>query len=533
MAGIGFELKKLFDKKGVFNTAKAYGYATLVCAGPMLLGYCLLLISGIFADMAGSSRQLREEMVAMLTMDLLSSLIFSSIPNMVSTRFCADHIYMKQYNLLSPSFYGSCWMTLVLGGVLYGIFLIFSGTALLYKVINFVLFMTLIVVWTEVGFLNMLKDYKAIVSVFMWGVATALLLAAFFIFVVKTPPVPTILICITIGYMIMCVADFVVIYHYFPEGKGSTLRYLQWFEQIPQLLPTGLLVTLGLFGHLLIMWYASPLGVKVTGLFYGAPTYDVPAICAFFSILVSTVVFTTSVETQFYPHYREYFSLFNDGGSIRNIDEAEKTMVKVLAREVGYLSLKQLFSTLFFIVFGTMVLPLLPLGFTSEMLRIFRVLCVGYAFYALGNSIMLMSQYFSDISGAMYGAIVFSSTTIGFSLIQALFIHRYYGFGFLLGSMVFCIFAILRLMRFLTNIKYNVLSRQPVVSKTKRKTLTKMADQFDVHDAEVQKTRLDRAAKYDSVLRHVDKKNYAHLNLDESGESIDPEKKEDINENDN
>ena len=38
MAGIGFELKKLFQKKGVLNTTKAYGYATVICAGPMLLG---------------------------------------------------------------------------------------------------------------------------------------------------------------------------------------------------------------------------------------------------------------------------------------------------------------------------------------------------------------------------------------------------------------------------------------------------------------------------------------------------------------
>ena len=530
MAGIGFELKKLFDKKGVFATSKAYGYASFVCAGPMLLGYILLLACSIFADLSGTPRHEREEMVAMLTMDLLSSLIFSSIPNMVSTRFCADNIYKKEYNLLIPSFYGSSWMTLVLGGILYGLFLFFSGTNLLFKVINFTLFMTLIVVWTEIGYLNMLKDYKVIVMFFASGVAAALILSAVFLFLFHTPPVATILISVTIGYMIMCVGNFVVIYHYFPEGKGSTFRYLQWFDEVPQLLPTGLLVTLGLFGHLLVMWWVSPLGVQVQGSFYGAPTYDVPAIFAFFSILITTVMFTTSVETQFYPHYREYFSLFNDGGSIRNIDEAEKTMVKVLAREMGYLCLKQVFSTLGFIIFGTMILPLLPLGFTTEMLRIFRVLCVGYAFYALGNSLMLMSQYFSDMKGAMYGAIIFSSTTIGFSLIQALFIPRYYGFGFLLGSLIFCLFALFRLFTFLRNIKYNILSRQPVIVNKKRKLLTVLADDFDERDKVVQERRLKNAEKYDNLLRHVDVKNYGHLNLNEDGESIIHDSEEETDE---
>ena len=43
MAGIGFELKKLFQKSGIASTAKAYGYAGIICTGPMLLGMGLPL----------------------------------------------------------------------------------------------------------------------------------------------------------------------------------------------------------------------------------------------------------------------------------------------------------------------------------------------------------------------------------------------------------------------------------------------------------------------------------------------------------
>ena len=45
MAGIGFELKKLFSRKGLMATVRAYSYATMVCAGPMLLGFLLLLVA--------------------------------------------------------------------------------------------------------------------------------------------------------------------------------------------------------------------------------------------------------------------------------------------------------------------------------------------------------------------------------------------------------------------------------------------------------------------------------------------------------
>lgn len=45
MAGIGFELKRLFRRKGLFATMRAYGYAGIVCTGPMLLGVLLQGVS--------------------------------------------------------------------------------------------------------------------------------------------------------------------------------------------------------------------------------------------------------------------------------------------------------------------------------------------------------------------------------------------------------------------------------------------------------------------------------------------------------
>ena len=43
LAGIGFELKKLFSRRGLLATFRAYGYAGVITAGPMLLSVLLLL----------------------------------------------------------------------------------------------------------------------------------------------------------------------------------------------------------------------------------------------------------------------------------------------------------------------------------------------------------------------------------------------------------------------------------------------------------------------------------------------------------
>ena len=496
MAGIGFELKKLFSRKGLIATVRAYTYATLVCAGPMLLGFVLLLTAMFMADLAGAARHSRELLVTMLTHALLASLVVTSLFSMLTTRFCADMIYEKKYDSIVSSFYGSLGIMLVIGGLGYGIFLWFSGVAPLYKALSFVFFMVLIVVWTQIGYLTMLKDYKSIILAFAGSVAAALLLGALFIWVFRWEPVFALMTAIIIGYSIMLIWYFILIYRYFPEGYGTSLRFLEWFDTTPELGFTGFFITLGLFGHLVIMWWCSRLQVQVEGLFYGAPTYDVPAIFAFFSILITTVNFTTSVETRFYPRYKAYFSLFNDGGSIENIEEAEKSMIHVLSEEIGYLALKQIFSTLLFIILGTIVLPLLPLGFNSEMLRIFRTLCVGYAFYAIGNSVMLISQYFSDLKGALLDASVFAIGANLATLLLALFVRAYYGFGFVLGSALFCVVAWLRLCAYLRKLKFNVLSRQPMFQSRRRGLFTRLADHFDRRAARVQERRRARDDKY-------------------------------------
>lgn len=474
MAGIGFELKRLFARKGMIATIRAYSYAAVVCAGPMLLGYLLLLLSGVIVDHAGATRHDRELMVSMITHTLLASLF-----SMLTTRFCADMIYEKKHDRLMPSFYGSLGLMLVLGGIAYGVFLFFSGIRMAYSLLCWVLFMILIVTWTQMNYLTMLKDFRSIVLCFAAAVAVALGLGCVMIFLLHLPAVLSMMISVCIGYGLMMIWFFAIIYQYLPEGRGTSMRFLEWFDRTPELGFVGFFITLGMFGHLLIMWWFSPLRVQVEGLFYGAPAYDVPAIIAFFSILITTVNFTTSVETRFYPRYREYFSLFNDGGSIENIRESEKTMIHVLCDEMGYLAIKQIFSTLIFIILGSILIPQLPLGFDSRMLQTFRCLCVGYAFYAVGNSLMLISQYFADLRGALINSFLFALLTNGLTLFFTFAIKGFYGLGFILGSAAFAAVAAVRLCWFLRKLRFHVLARQPLFALSRKGMFTRMADFFD------------------------------------------------------
>lgn len=44
MAGIGFELNKLFKEKGISAKARAFGTSSVILAGPLLMGIALIIL---------------------------------------------------------------------------------------------------------------------------------------------------------------------------------------------------------------------------------------------------------------------------------------------------------------------------------------------------------------------------------------------------------------------------------------------------------------------------------------------------------
>lgn len=487
MAGIGFELKKLFSKKGLFALIRAYGYAGVVCTGSMLLGMILLLGIQAIAKYVGVAKAEQELLICMITYTLLASLFTTNLLSMITTRYAADMLYSKEDSRIMPSFYGSLAIMFVVGGLLYGMFLLCSGVEAEYQLCCFLLFMELLVVWTQINYLTAVKDYRGILLTFLVSVATALI-AGYVLVMAGAPAIIALLLSVILAYGIMMVWYYRLLIEYFPKGKGNPFDFLRWIDKYPQLIGVGSFIGIGLFMHLILMW-ASPIGVQVKGLFYGAPGYDVPALFAFLSILITTINFVTSVEVNFYPKYKIYFGMYNYGGSLIDIERAEEEMIRTLEKELSYTFAKQFFATVVFIVGGTLLIPKLPFGFTEEMLGIYRVLCVGYAFYAAGNCIMLMSLYFADNNGALLSTGIYALCSVVGTIFSIIGDSRYYGFGFLLAGIIFAGVALLRLILFTRHLSYHVISTQPLIAVNSEGIATRLSKKLEEVFCEKKKTK--------------------------------------------
>lgn len=484
MAGIQFELKKAFNRKGFFARLGAVGYASAICAGPTILGFGFLMGIRVIGSLAGASEQSLRELNAMITVTLLASLVASNVLSMLTTRYTADQIYMKKEENIMPSFIGGISVLLAVFCPLYLLFLHFSGVDMLRQLCCFLLFGELICVWTEINYLTAIKDYQSIMAAYAVSILISFGIAFLCSITMRMLPVDVILlIAVASAYGVMAVWYYVLLLQYFPEGNCSCLSFLAWMDRYPELVLIGVLTSVGLYGPLVIMWY-SPAGSVVIGLFRECPEYDIPSLVAFWCTLPTTVNFVTSVEVNFYPAYRSFFGLLNEEGSLSNIRIAEDQMKDVLKRELFYTFIRQCFSALLFIIGGTFLLPSLPLGFSDEMMGIFRVLCCAYAFYSMGNVLMLMQLYFADNQGALISAAIFAAASAGGTLLFASGSMRMFGFGFLAGGVAYTAAALVLLSRYLKNIMENVLRKSAIGDRNVRGLPTRIAAYFDRRYAE-------------------------------------------------
>ncbi len=467
MAGIGFELKKLFEKRGGINKLRATFYSGIVIAGPMLMGAVLLFGQKYLSIRFGASSHEQDLIIVITTYSLLFPLLLTSLFSYTISRYIADKLYIKDYSSILNSMYGLILPLLCVGSVGWAIFIYLSELPLLHGILSFILFCSAIMVWVQITYITAIKYYKDILIGFFIGIFSGLLVGACLFLFAHVEIVSAFLAAACFAYGIMLTIYTLVLHKHFPLGNKPSFEFFKWVKKYPSLTLVGFFTTLGLFIHLMLMW-KSPWGAQVIGLFYHAPMHDIPAFFAFLSILVTTVNFVTSVEVNFYPKYRLYFGLINNGGSLVDINKAYDEMLIVLKQELFYLALRQMFTTIIAIIIGSEIISNLGFGFTNEMIGLFRVLCLGYAFYAIGNSIMLVLLYFVDFKGAVFcgfSLLLVNTLVTRYTITLS---SNYYGFGLLAAGLMMCLVALSRLTYYTTHLDYYIYCRQPIFTREKQ-----------------------------------------------------------------
>lgn len=456
MAGIGFSLNKLVNRKNFLGKISGYFYTTSSCLGSMILGFIIIFMIQYLA------RALRQEITVIETftsyitnMVFLSMILFSAF-SLVLSRYLADMIYTKKQSHIMSSFWGVISIIVPISFLIAIPILSISKIDLADIILLLILLAEFISTWVVTLYVTILKEYKKITMTFALSILVSVV-ALLVCYKLEMINMEIMLLTIITSYGIVLIFLTRILQKQFNKISNYTYEFIKWFSKYPLLFFAGVFSTVGTLIHFYIMWF-SPSGKEVIGLIHSSPGYDLPAIIAYFSTIITSITFIAVLEPNFYKKYAKYFNLLNTSGNYEQLRKAKKEMQTTLKIELRNLILKQLLCTLLFVIIISQIISDINMGMTKSMIECFKILCIGYSIYAIGNVIMQMQLYFSDNRGAFWtSAIFFITTTVG-TVITVFLNQTFWGTGVILGSTFMTIFGARRLEYYINHLEYNILN---------------------------------------------------------------------------
>ena len=454
MAGIGFELNRLFQKKGVFSNIRACIYSMLVTIGPTIL--CIFFIIGMsmFMRSQGVAVKIVELIQATIMYSFMGALILTSGYCILLSRYLEDQIYNKKYENILPSLYGA--IVLVLGAVLIISYIFYKPADLpvFYKGLASLLFLQVSVQLVLGCYTSVLKNYKKISFAFIVGMSVGSVIYILAIWIQGKWHEYWCLISINSAFLVI---NWILIHQnqsYFIGRSHAYFKFLSYLKMSKWAVLSNVFWVVGLYSHNIIMWQEPGLQVQISNAYVFAPQYDTPAFFAFLTVLPSLVIFVVKLETSFLVKYNSYFKFINQGACYQDIQWVKKDMKKALSQEILYLMQMQLIFTIGGILIGMLCFRMI--GFTLKTIYLFSILCLGYYCSIIMFIIMTILLYFEDGKGASMTTGLFFVVTSISTIVTLSMGSQYYGIGLFIGGMSSLVVGLVRIKYFIKNINYYI-----------------------------------------------------------------------------
>lgn len=459
VAGIGFELRKAITSQKGLKRSGGYFSAAFTCFGGMLIGIILISMIQLAADAGGIARSVRDVFLSYITNAMFTSMLFSSLLSHVVSRYVADMLFEERYEAVMPSLVGMALLTIGGGGVIFGGMVTASALPMEHAVWLMLLFATLSLCWILMTYISLVRDYKQITIAF-----TAALLVALAMLLVlslcRTMKAEHMLIVLTVAYAIVDAFLFRAIYRGFPTDEGGVFTFLRYFRRNPALAVVGLMTECGLLGHFWINWFCARDGMRLQGIFACNPSYDFPAIVGYFCTVPAMIFFVAMFEPDFYRYYHRYLRALSVGRT-GDVDAAREQMLTSIRQGVRKFAAIQIINCVLFITVGAKVLGVMNIGMTERMLDVFRLFCVGYSLYAIGNMLMLLQMYFVNERRGALAAGIFGAAVCAATWLEIRLTGQSRGVSFCIGALLLLTVSALQLVRCLDQLEYHILCESP------------------------------------------------------------------------
>lgn len=469
MAGIGFELKKIYKKKHIVNMIQGMTYSTIVTVGPTIISILVIMFMYRILKLSSISYADRELLSSTVLYAFIFPLIISAPFNAVLSRYIADKIFEERIDDILPSYYMGIVMTVSLQSLFaipfYLRLYLVSDCGALFSFASYSLSMIIIIIFFSMIYLTATKDYRIITLNFLLGMLLALLIGMLFVNVLHYKTIDGVLYALVIGFFYVAAGEFSYIRRYFTRNSGNYKESFRYIFRYKGLFFSGLFYALGLYTHNFVVW-TTDLAILIKDSYLSAPSYDVATYLGMLTNISCMIIFIVKVETNFHDRYKTYSEAVI-GASLRDIEKAKNNMFRLLVQQLSYVAQVQavITSSIFLIV----IIFFERLGFTGITLALYPTLVIGYFIVYIMYCNIIYLYYFSDIKGALLTSFLFFLGVLAGTMAATSLGIRWYGLGTCIGAWVGWCFSFFRIRYIERNIvKFIYLNGEIVKSATRK-----------------------------------------------------------------
>ena len=447
MVGIGFELRRAVDLDApLWVRTRAWASAGLIASGPWLITIAVLTALQLVAPRQELRRDY-EIFRALVTYASAFSLIGVGLLQVPATRWLADALWRNEASALLPALLTSFAVTGAAQAAVGVLFVWHLGLAPLAATGAVALYVAYTWSWLALVWLGATRDYDRILVAYALGSAVSLALAA----------VPELrgsldglLWIVALGQGVTVAALVRAIVRAMPTDGAPSAAVLGAVRQQPLLLAFGALYNVGIWADKLVFWSH---GEVVEGALRKHSLYDTSSFLAYATVVPALAVNLVRIETAFYPRYRAYYALIEQGGTLDLIRRARERMVATLRDSAVRIVRVQGWVTAAAIVVAPELLPIL--GVPDGAVPTFRVLCIGAYFPVLSRLTLRTLLYFDRRRDAATTALLFCVMNAVLPSISAAGYPVHYGLGYAAAALGTLLFGLVRLQRVLERLEYH------------------------------------------------------------------------------
>ena len=449
MAGIGFELRKLYGKGAYYSIAEAYGYAGLLSAGPWIISIIGILALN-FVHYKDISPEIIPQFQVSITYLIAVSLIVSGIAQHSFTRYVADQLFVRCPDRVLPNFNGALLILTVGSGVLGYILaaLCLPEENLYYQLLVSSCFVILCDIWLLVNLLSGLKTYKTICLVFFLGYGVSILVAYF----LRYFGLEGLMTGFGIGQFILLVGLSFAVYYGYPSDRLIEFDFLKPNKIFISLVFTSVFYNLGVWIDKFIFWYMPLTKHSVIGLLNSSPIFDVPLFLAFITIIPGMAAFLFHMEIDFTAHYARYYNAIREGATLSQIINYRYQLI-ISAKE-GIYDIIKVQGVMVFVIFAVGPNILSWLHISTYYIYLLNVDTIGASLLVLFLSLLNIIFYLDKRRWALILSAVFLVGNLVFTLITVKLGVFYYGYGFAASLIVVCVLGALLLDHDFNQLEY-------------------------------------------------------------------------------